>query len=71
VFEKITLGGLDCFCWAVGKSEWRVLMYIVICYKIHRQLCWYIDTVNIVITLLYAVFSNCYHPVGFVKGREF
>ena len=33
------------------KSEWRVLLYIVICDKIHRQFRQYIDTMNIMFTL--------------------
>ena len=37
----------------------------------HRHLCWYIDTMYIVITVLYAVFYNCHHPFGFRKGEEF
>jgi len=35
------------------------------------QLCWCIDTVNIVFTFLYAVFYNCHHSLGFLKGGEF
>ena len=63
------MGWLDCLCYADGKSEWRVLLYIVMCNRVHRQLCWYIDTVNIVFKLLYAVFYNCHHPLGFAKGK--
>jgi len=46
-------------------------MYKVISNKVHRQLCWNIDWMNIVITLLCAVFYNCHHPLGFLKGEEF
>jgi len=48
--------GLDYFCKAYDNSEWRVLLYIVISNKVHRQLFWYFDSVNIVFTFLYAVF---------------
>jgi hypothetical protein len=48
VFERNRIGGFNCFCYAHDKSEWRVLLYIVISNTVHRQLCWYIDTMNIV-----------------------
>jgi len=71
VFERNTMGGLDCFCEAHDKSEWRVFLHIVISKKVYRQLCWCIDTVDIVFTFSYAVFYDCYHPVGFLKARNF
>jgi hypothetical protein len=39
-------------------------MCIVMCNKVHRQLCWYIDAMNIVFTFLYGVFYNCHHTLG-------
>ena len=36
-------------------SDWRVLLYIVISSKVHRQLCWYIELVNIVFTFIQGV----------------
>ena len=71
VFGRNGMGGLDCFFLAHDKSEWRVLLYIVICNKIHRQLCLYIYTMNIVFTFLYSVFYNGNHLLGFLKGEEF
>jgi hypothetical protein len=71
LFERNRMGGLDCFCLAHDKGEWRFLLYIVISNTVHRQLCWYIDTVNIVLMFLYAVFYNCHHPLDFLKGKEF
>jgi hypothetical protein len=70
VFESNRMGGLDCFCGAHDKSEWRVLLYIIISNILHRQLRWYIDLLNIVLTFLYAVFYNCHHPLGFLKARN-
>jgi hypothetical protein len=43
------------------------LVYILISIKVHRQLCWYIDWVNIVFTFIYEAFSNCHHHLGFLK----
>jgi hypothetical protein len=43
-------------CVTHGKSDWRILLYIIISGKVHRQLCWYIESVNIVFTVVYAVF---------------
>ena len=71
VLERNRIGGLDCLCQADDKSEWRVLLYIVMCNRVHRELCQYIDTLNIVFTFLYAIFYNCHHPLGFLKGEEF
>jgi hypothetical protein len=62
---------LDCFCYAHDKSEWRVVLYLVICNTVYRHLCWYIDTLYTVFTLLYAVFYNCHRLLGFVRGKEF
>jgi len=36
-----------------------------------QRVCWYIDSMNIVFTFLNAVFYNCHHPLGFLKGNEF
>jgi hypothetical protein len=41
------------------------------CNRVQRQLCWYIDTVNIVFTFLYVVFYNGNHHLGFLRGEEF
>ena len=56
MFERNGMGGLDCLCLTHGKSDWRVLLYIIISSKVHRQLCWCIELVNIVFTFVYAVF---------------
>jgi hypothetical protein len=64
------LGGLNCFV-SHGKSEWKVLLFIVISNKICRQLCWYIGSVNIVFTFLYAVFYDFHHGLGSFQGLEF
>ena len=58
------------FCWGHGKSEWRVVLYIVICSKIRRQLCCYIDSLNIVFTFLYAVFYDCHLYLWSSQGSE-
>jgi hypothetical protein len=71
VFERNRMGGLDYFCLAYDKSEWRVRLYIVISSRVHKQHCWNIDWVNIVFTFVYAVFYNCHHPLGFLKDKEF
>jgi hypothetical protein len=47
------------------------LVYILISNKVHRQLCWYIDWVNILFTFIYAVFYNCHHPLGFLKAERY
>jgi hypothetical protein len=47
-----------------------ILLYIVISNTVHRQLCRYIDTMNIVFTLLYTVFYKCHHTLGFLEGEE-
>ena len=46
--------------------------------SLHRNLqqstetiCWYVDLMNIVFTFSCAVFFNCHHPLGFLKGEEF
>jgi hypothetical protein len=39
--------------------------------KSMQTICWYIDSVNIVFTFLHAVFYNCHHPLGFLKGDKF
>jgi hypothetical protein len=52
-------------------SEQRVLLYAVMCNRVHRQFCWSVDTLKIVFTFLYAVFCNCHNPLGFLKGEEF
>ena len=70
VFERNVMGGLDCFCQGHDKSEWKVLLYVVVCNKLHRQLCWYIDSMNIVFTFLYAVFCDCHHHLGSSQGSE-
>ena len=70
VFERNMMGELNCFCQGHGKSEWKVLLLIIICNKIHRQLCWYIDSMNIVCTFLYAVFCDCHHHLGSSQGSE-
>ena len=36
-----------------------------------QTVCWYIDSMNIEFTFLSAVFYNCHHPLGFLKGEEF
>ena len=41
VFGRSRMGGLDCFCW-------KFFLYFVISNKVHRQLCWCVDTMNIV-----------------------
>jgi hypothetical protein len=56
------------FC-AHDESEWKVRLYI--CNKVHVQLCWYIDSLNIVFTLLYTTFYNGHHPLSILKGKEF
>ena len=71
MFERYRLGGLGYFWLAFDKREWRVLLYIVISNKVHRQIYLYIDTMNIVFTFLYAVFYNGNHTVDFLKGKEF
>ena len=43
----------------------------VISNKVHRQLCWNICSVNIVISFLYSLFHNCRHPLSFLKIKEF
>ena len=48
-----------------------VLLYKIVSNEVHRQLCWNMDLVNIVFTFLYAVFYNCHHRLGFLKGEEF
>ena len=63
-------GRIGFFCWGHGKSEWRVLLYIVICHKIRRQLCWDIDSVKIVFTFLYAVFYDCHRHLVSSQGSE-
>jgi len=47
-----------------------VLLYIAVANTVHRQFCWYIDSMNIVFTFLYAVFYNCHHPLGFSKSQR-
>jgi len=49
----------------------RFLLYTVISNKVHGQLCWCIDSMNIVFTFLYAVFYKCHHPLGFLRCEEF
>jgi len=44
----------------------RFLLYIVITIKVHRQLFWYIDSINIVFSFLYAFCYNCHHPLVFL-----
>jgi hypothetical protein len=39
VFDRNGVGGLDCCCEARDKGEWRVLLCIVICNRVYRQLC--------------------------------
>ena len=58
VFGRNMLGGLDCFCEAHGKSEWKILPFIVISLKLQRQNFWYIDSMNIVFTFLCAAFTG-------------
>jgi len=36
-----------------------------------QRVCWYIDSMNIVFTFLYALLYVCHHPLGFLKGEEF
>jgi hypothetical protein len=69
MFGRNKMGELDCFCEAYDKSKWRVLLYIVISNTVHRQLCWCIDTVNIVFTFSYTVFYNDNHRLIFFKRR--
>jgi hypothetical protein len=35
VFERNKMGGLDFFCYAHDKSEWRILPHIVISNRVH------------------------------------
>jgi len=58
VFGRSRKGGLDCFCEVHGKSEWKVLPFIVISLKLQRQNFWYIDSMNIVFTFLCPVFRT-------------
>ena len=58
------------FCWGHIKSVWSVVLYIVICNKIRRQLYWDIDSVNIVFTFLYAVFYDCHRHLRSSQGSE-
>ena len=68
VFKRNMMGGLDCL--SHDKSEWKVLLYVVISNKLCRQLCWYIDSMNIVFIFLYAVFYDCHHHLGSSQGSE-
>ena len=52
------------------EREWRVVLYIVISNKGHRQIYLYIDTMNIVFTFLYAGFYNGTHTVGILKRKR-
>jgi hypothetical protein len=36
-----------------------------------QTVCWYVDSLNIVLTFLYVVFYDCHHPIGFLKGNKF
>jgi hypothetical protein len=71
MFGRTKMGKLDCFCEAYDKTKWRVLLYIVISNTVHRQLCWYIDTVYIVFTFSYAVFYNGNQPLIFLNLTNF
>ena len=69
MFKRFRVLRWDFFFYA--ESEWRVPMYIVISNKVHKQLRWYIYTVNIVFTFEYAVFYNCNHHLCLLKARNF
>jgi hypothetical protein len=71
MFERYWMGSLDCFCYGPDNFEWWVILYIVISNKVHTQHCWFIDTVNIMLTFLYTVFYNFHRPLGFLKGKQF
>jgi len=64
-------GRIGLFCWGHGKSEWRVVLYIIICNRICRQLCWDIDSVKIEFAFLYAFFYDCHRHLGSSQGSEF
>ena len=46
-------------------------MLILISYTVHKQLCWYANAMCIVFTFLYAVPYHRYHPLDFLKSKEF
>ena len=54
-----------------GKSEWRVLLHIVISKILRRQFRWCIDSIYIVFTFKYVLLYVCHHSLGFLKGEEF
>ena len=45
-------------------------LYIVICNKICRQLCWDIDLLIIVFTFSFVVFYDCHRHLGSSQGSE-
>jgi hypothetical protein len=45
-------------------------LFTLYCITVHTQLRQYIDTVNIVLEILYAVLHYCHHALGFLKGEE-
>jgi hypothetical protein len=45
-------------------------LYFIISNTVLRQICWFVDSMTIAFTLLYAVFYNCHLPLGFLKGQS-
>ena len=43
-----------------------ILLYIIITIKVHRQIFWYIDSMNIVFSSSYVLCYNCHHPLVFL-----
>ena len=71
VFERSVMEWIVFVRVMVRVSGVSIFLFIVISNKIHRQLCWYIDSMNIVFTFLYAVFCDCHHHLGSLQGSEF
>ena len=69
LFERNSVGGLECIVRLLIRVSGGFILCIVISNKLHRQLFWYIDAVNIVFTFLCAVFYICHHPLGFLKDE--
>jgi len=71
VFERSVMEWIVFVRVMVRVSGVSIFLFIVISNKIHRQLCWYIDSMNIVFTFLYAVLYNCHLHLGSLQGLEF
>ena len=71
VFERSVMEWIVFVRVMVRVSGVSIFLFIVISNKIHRQLCWYIDSMNIVFTFLYAVFYEFRHHLGSLQGLEF